>query len=718
MRKYYPYFYLLILFHCIGTEGLCQKNKIDSLENILSINHISNEKRTHLLIEISEAYLSNNAKKSIQYANDALSISNSTNSLGLMAKAYCAIGNAYSYEGNYDSCFINLKKSTEINPYEAITWFYLGQNEWYNGTENLCLPYYATSEKLSIQKNDLKTIAIIYYSLADYYRYTQQDSLAQHYITISIKILQRSSLYNDLATAYNVQAEMYRTKGEYKKALETYINTARIAYQILDSTRIGYCFSRMGYIYYMQNEFTLAEKFLTKSLEIGQKTESRNLVIFSLKSLADMFSNLAEKEKCLYYAKRCLEEGIKMNDEPAICLAHSSMSNLYYRLGELDSAKINANLAYKYAKENNDIINTVNALLNKIPIEFDTKSYNEVISLTAEGIELASISNTMEHLKDLYKFRYKAFEKLGNKSASFAAYDQYRMYNDSLNNNDVSLQVKKSELEMNYQDKHLSDTLVYIKKSQLAQQEILLQKQRNTFLFIFATIITIFLSIIIIIIWSTSKRRKKLNDSLQESNHEKELLLKEIHHRVKNSLQTISSLLQLQKNNSEGKNFNHLIDDSQVKINNIAIVHELLYQSSSFRKINLQDYTEKLTTHISKTYEGGNQKINIIKNIPPIEVGLEKSVPLALVMNEIITNSYKYAFKGRSTGQIEIYASKSNNLVKISIKDNGIGLPEKSILTKSIGFTLIEGFVRQLKGELSYGSNNGCFFVFSFPDNQ
>jgi len=717
MKKSVLYFYAIIFFSSYGIKGLCQKNKIDSLQNILISNNITVEKKASTLIELSETYLSNDSKKSIEHGYDAVKTTNTINNNELNAKANCALGNAFSYDGNYDSSYFYLKKSVDLNPYEAIAWFYLGQNEWYNGTENLCTNYYATAEKISIQKNDLKTTAIIYYSLADYYRYTHQDSLAQHYIKLSIKILEKSSLYNDLATAYNVQAEMYRTKGEYKNALETYIKTAKIAYQILDSTRIGYCFSRIGYIYYMQNEFKLAEQFLTKSLEIGEQTESRNLILFSLKSLADMFSNIAQKEKCLYYANRCLEVGLKMNDEPAICLAHSSMSNLYYRLGELDSARINADLAYKYAKENNDIINTVNALLNKIPIEFDSKSYNKVITLTTEGIKLASISNTMEHLKDLYKFRYKAFEKLGNKSASFEAYDQYRMYNDSLNNNDVSLEIKKSELEMSYQDKHLADTLVYIKKTQLARQEILLQKQRSQLIFIAGSIITILLLMIIFIVWSTSKKRKKLNQSLAESNHDKELLLKEIHHRVKNSLQIVSSLLNLQKTQADKKTFNELIDESQIKIANIAIVHELLYQSTSFKTIHLDKYLNTLSNHILKTLSKPESNIQIKQQIENIEISLDKSVPLALIVNEIITNSVKYAFDVNSDGIITITAKQKDEKIEIIITDNGKGLPNDYKNSNGIGLALINGFIKQLKGDLNYGNKNGSFFVISFPIN-
>ncbi len=719
MRKSSQCILLAITLICQVHFAWAQFQNLDSLELLLNKEKLSDDKRVNLLLEISELCLSQNPHKSILYIKEAVEISTRIQNTELLGLSYRLLGNYYSYEGDYDSCMLFLNKTLEQNPDDATAWFYYGQNEWYNGsTEDKCVLYYSRAENIARKQSDFKLLAIIYYSYSDYYRYTQKDSIAQYYISLSIKILEKSSLLSDLATAYNIQAEIYRKKGEYKHALETYIKTAKIAYQVLDSTRIGYCFGRMGYVYYMQNNFPLAEKFLIRSLDISENVRGRNMKLFALKALTDMFSNLADEKKCLYYANICLKEGLEMKEETAVSLVYSSLSNLYYRSHKADSAQYYANKAYEFAKEHDDPINMVNAILNKVPLEFESGNYKEVINLTTEGIEIAEYLETMEHLRDLYQYRYRAYEKLNNKTASFEAFDKYKMFEDSLRYDGVELGIKESELEIGYQDKHLADTLVYIENAQKSKQEILLQKQRSTYSIVIGFIVAVLLLVIIWIIWTTSKKRKKLNLSLAESNHVKELLLKEIHHRVKNSLQVVSSLLNLQKTYAERKTFDELIDESQAKIGNIAIVHELLYQSGTFTKINLRQYIDKLGNHILQTLSDPNKKVNIIKDIEDIEISLDKSVPLALVVNEIVTNSVKYAFKDRNEGVIRIECSRRGGMIEVRINDDGPGLPDTKLNSgKGIGITLIKGFIKQLKGELDYGNNNGCFFVFSFPDN-
>ncbi len=719
MRKIRPFVLTFIGFLVQLNFLSAQFGDVDSLERVLAGGSLQPKEKVPVLLKLSDLYLSRNHTVAFSYASQAVSISKNLGDNSLLGFSYRSLGNCYSYSGNYDSTVFFLNLALKYNPEDVTALYYLGQNEWYNGTEDNCILYYAKAEKICLKKNDLKNLAIVYYSLADYYRYTQRDSLSDYYVSISIMILEKSNLYGDLATAYNIKAEMYRTRGEYKMALETYIKTAKLAYQVLDSTRIGYCFSRMGNIYYMQNDFVLAEKFLIRSLDIAEKVKGRNLELFCLKTLTDMFSNMRNTEKCLYYANLCIQVGREMKEESAISLAYSSLSTLYYGMGLVDSARSYADKSYKLAIENNDPINMLNSILNIIPIEFDAGNYTKVVQLTGEGIELAKFTETMEHLRDLYKFQYRAYEKLGDKTASFEAFDQYRMYEDSLSNDNVQLGMKESELEMNYQDKHLADTLVYIENSQKARQEILLQKQRSKYTLAIGVIVAILLSIIIFIIWSTSRKRKKLNLSLSESNHDKELLLKEIHHRVKNSLQVVSSLLNLQKTQTNKKKFDELIDESQIKIANIAIVHELLYQSSSFKKINLKQYIDKLGEHVLKTLGDPNKHITITNVTGDVEISLEKSVPLALVVNEIITNSVKYAFNEKKEGNIRIECRKNQETIEVRIADNGSGMAKEQLNNEQgIGMTLIQGFVKQLKGELTYGNENGCFFVFSFPDTN
>ncbi len=713
MRRLLPGISVFLVFFS-GHYLFAYLSPKDSLERLLP--NSKGVEKAEVLLQLADLYIASDLNKSFGYSKQAIELSNQLNNITFQCKSYRMLGVCYSDKGDHDSSKYFLELAIKHVPDDPLAYFFLGQNEWFNGNDIISNQYYQKAEKYAIKKKDLKTLAITYSGFAEYYRYHQQDSLSEYYIELSIQILEKSSFLGDLAMAYNIKAELLRKKGEYPQALEMYNKTARIAYKTLDSNRIGYCFSRMGYIYYMQNQFEIAENYLLKALSISQTVNSKFLESFTLGAITDLYSNMGNVVKCRKYAQLCIDHAYQIKDYSRISLAYSSLSNLYYHTGDLDSAMVYANMSYNLAKENEDILNILNAILNKTTIEFARGNFSTVISVSDEGIKLANITQTMEHLKDLYMYRYKSFEKLGNKSASFEAFSQFKMYEDSLQNNNVKLSVKQSQLEMSYQDKHLADTLVYIDNAQKATQKILLEKQRSRFFVIIGILVAILLSAIIFIVLSTSIKRKKLNQELTESNHDKELLLKEIHHRVKNSLQITSSLLSLQKNQSSNKSFEELIDESQIKINNIAIVHELLYQSSSFKKINLEQYVDKLTNHILQTYHSEIKNIRINSAIENVEIGLDKSVPLALVINEIITNSVKYAFKDKSEGLINIKAHKKDGRIYVEIHDNGVGIDlEKE--KNGIGMTLIQGFVKQLKGSIEVGNNNGCFFVISFPEN-
>jgi two-component sensor histidine kinase len=119
---------------------------------------------------------------------------------------------------------------------------------------------------------------------------------------------------------------------------------------------------------------------------------------------------------------------------------------------------------------------------------------------------------------------------------------------------------------------------------------------------------------------------------------------------------------------------------------------------------------------MQQTFSDESKKIQFKKDIQQLEISLDKSVPLALIINEIITNSFKYAFEGRNAGTIAISCSKKGEMVVLDIRDNGVGLLAQPGASPGLGFALIQGFVQQLKGTLQYGTDGGSFFVISFPD--
>ena len=208
--------------------------------------------------------------------------------------------------------------------------------------------------------------------------------------------------------------------------------------------------------------------------------------------------------------------------------------------------------------------------------------------------------------------------------------------------------------------------------------------------------------------------RKLIEDQLKKSNEKNEMLLNEIHHRVKNNMQIISSILNLQSlyiNNDELK---AALYDCINRVRSMGFIHEKLYQSGDFSQINMKDYIKTLSNEIFKTYSvSPNVKLEI--KIPNIKLDINQAIPTGLIINELLTNSIKYAFPQKK-GEIEIAMIDEDGYIKMIVKDNGLGFPPDFdiIKTETLGLQLVANLVRQLEGTISLDRSMGTKFIIEF----
>lgn len=206
-----------------------------------------------------------------------------------------------------------------------------------------------------------------------------------------------------------------------------------------------------------------------------------------------------------------------------------------------------------------------------------------------------------------------------------------------------------------------------------------------------------------------TRKLKEAEEELQHSLSEKVVLLQEIHHRVKNNLAVVIALLDLQYMRSQDENIRHILSDSKARIKSMAFVHETLYQTENFSKIELKPYLERLCQSIITTFKSKSKNIDLSFNIDEMNLEMNKAVPLGLILNELIINAYKHAFNGRDNGEVEIKMTENGESVKLEVIDNGIGIEDtKAIFKKrSLGMTLIKTLANQLKADMHIDSVPG-----------
>jgi len=213
-------------------------------------------------------------------------------------------------------------------------------------------------------------------------------------------------------------------------------------------------------------------------------------------------------------------------------------------------------------------------------------------------------------------------------------------------------------------------------------------------------------------------QRKLAEQRIRASLREKEVLLKEVHHRVKNNLQVVSSLLSLQSRGIEDPPTRQKFQESQNRVQSMALIHEQLYRSSNLSHIDFPQYIRQFADHLFRSYQVSSSRVELKTEIENLPLSMDVAVPCGLILNELVSNSLKYAFPDGRQGvvRIELRAAGESKAL-LSVGDNGVGLPEHVDLggTRTLGLRLVKTLVRQLEGEAEIRRRGGTEVRITFP---
>jgi len=198
-------------------------------------------------------------------------------------------------------------------------------------------------------------------------------------------------------------------------------------------------------------------------------------------------------------------------------------------------------------------------------------------------------------------------------------------------------------------------------------------------------------------------------------------LLKEVHHRVKNNLQVISSILNLQSSYVKDQQILNILKESQNRIKSMAFIHESLYQTKDLSSINFSEYISSLTHNLIHSYSNMDEQVKLSLDIQLIFLNLDLAIPCGLIINEIVSNSLKYAFVGNAGDpEITIKMKTKGDDITLIVGDNGIGLPQHINYrnTESLGLQLVVTLVDQLNGTIDINTKKGTIYTIAFKQNQ
>jgi two-component sensor histidine kinase len=216
-----------------------------------------------------------------------------------------------------------------------------------------------------------------------------------------------------------------------------------------------------------------------------------------------------------------------------------------------------------------------------------------------------------------------------------------------------------------------------------------------------------------------ARETEELNKTLEQANREKETLLQEIHHRVKNNLQLVSSLLNLQKNYTDDEKIREILQDSRQRVSSMSRIHETLYSSNNFSSINISSYLKELANNIIFMYSDETQNSIVLDaDMDDLTLNISDAMPIGLIANEIITNSIKHAFPDNQTGKICIVLKKHENHFDLIISDDGIGMDLLAHKNRnSLGQELVTMLVEQIDAQMNVQVDKGTVYSLRVPFN-
>jgi len=219
------------------------------------------------------------------------------------------------------------------------------------------------------------------------------------------------------------------------------------------------------------------------------------------------------------------------------------------------------------------------------------------------------------------------------------------------------------------------------------------------------------------LIYTDISGHKKSEEQIKASLMEKEVLLKEIHHRVKNNLQVVSSLLYLQSRKITDKEVESMFLNCQNRVKSISLIHEKLYQTNDLARIDFDKYIKSLVYHLFNSFGVKSEQIGLTVNSENIFLTMDTAIPCGLIINELVTNTLKHAFPSNRKGEIKIEVSyQRNNKFTLIVADNGIGLPQDIDIenTDTLGFQLVQTLIKQLEASLEINRENGTEYQITF----
>ncbi len=634
------------------------------------------------------------------------------------------IGKIYNLNGRYsaaDSLFDQvISQSEQVRFSEGQLEGYLGkaQSQYYLGKYEEALNTYnkaneAEDDKTSISINN--GIGNILYTQGQY------DNATDYFL----KSLELASTIDDsqnLSRTYEKLGKNYRFQGRYQEALECYLESVKIALELQDNDLLAKLYNNLGLVHADQSQYDQAIEYYLKSIDLEDQVTDATIALDAYFNLAGTYSDLQEFDKALSYINIVYEYDKKTNYVWGQALDLNYIGTIHFRQG-------NYQLAIDYYLECLRLFEAIGAEGNYLdPMIRTATAYLELRQpdhakqYLNRALKTADKTGLLEYKMYIYEHLSTVEEQLKNFEAAYANHIVYKQLADSLANQQETKKIARLEAEFEFQQEKDSINFNFEKERINLNADI----KRKTLVqrFTLAGLALALLLILIVIRFyqlksNSNKLLSEKNLVISEALKEKDSLMKEIHHRVKNNLQIVSSLLNIQSRFVKDQQAQKSIQDMKNRVISMSLVHQNLYNGKSVTHVYADEYLANLADSIYRTFNDFEEPVDFETDIAHVEVGSNQAVKLGLITNEILTNAFKHAFPEHFDGKptIRVRMNRVNTSIRLEVEDNGVGFNGNNN-EESYGYKMIKSLTRSMNGFLDIKENGTTNITLEVPLND
>ncbi len=500
-------------------------------------------------------------------------------------------------------------------------------------------------------------------------------------------------------------------QGDYEKALAFYLKSIELSEGLDRKSGMANTLNNIGVIYRITNKNREAAKFYHQGLELNKELGNREGVAQQHNNLGVAYTYLYNLDSALLYLDSAMLYYQMTQDTYDIAFTYNSYGDAYYEAGkDLDNARVNLLNANELFKVSSSQFSLAKNYLFLGKVELEDGHPERSLSYVEQGLQVLEGTDREDIRLDLKYAAYQAHEQLDQPSQALMYLKDYLALYKKLRAEEKLEYIE--EMQTKY-DTEQKEKRIEIQNLELGQQ----QRDKRALRIIMALLLAGLLSSAIFIRSNLSKNKalsaqKKI---IESSLRDKDMLLKEIHHRVKNNLQIISSILTLQGRYSDDPLVESAIKKGKDRVKSMALIHQNLYQKNNFAGVNIKEYFEKLFKNLFDSYNIQGDRIKLQLDLEEINLDVDTVVPIGLIVNELVSNSLKYAFPEDRAGLITVNLREENGRLILRVTDDGIGMQDvaSSQVKSGFGLELVEAFKVKLGAELLIRTEQGTEITMS-----